>query len=265
MARGKTKGKKGKAAEEKREIDFFDDDSGFANPLAGVELAAAAKAKTGSSPTAGSSAELSASEAEASDAPPIPAKAQVDSGKTQQELDEDELVGPSPEATTENAFDAAAVSEVRPKRVRRYSANVEAKAANSRWSAAGEEAEGETGSPVVARNDDGSAPAGFFKLDRPPKSKEPEPEEAEKPAFKLFGFKLSSGKGKRGAGSTSSSADLEAALAGWKAETTSHEEVVHAMDKYIEGKMVHAKLESAVLSVVAHLGEGATPFVLYFS
>ena len=26
--------------------------------------------------------------------------------------------------------------------------------------------------------------------------------------------------------------DLEAALAGWKAETTSHEEVVHAMDKY---------------------------------
>jgi hypothetical protein len=68
-------------------------------------------------------------------------------------------------------------------RERRYSANVEQRTKNTKWSAAGskevgtasqlaemaaEEADAEMREDGVGRNVDGSAPAGFFKLQRDP-------------------------------------------------------------------------------------------------
>ena len=130
--------------ENRREVEFDDEGSAFDNPLS--------------------------KQAD-------PATEQV---KTQQQLDEEELGSGSPPATPDRGPGPSAGAG-RPQRQRRYSGAVTKRAQNTKWSAnssgdagsaaalraaeaaAQEEADIEAGK---VRDSDGSAPAGFFKLQR---------------------------------------------------------------------------------------------------
>lgn len=168
------KGKLGKLSpkeptrEKRMEVEFDDDDSDFSNPLAGMKWGGVPKPGVGGVP---------ASAAALSEAASPQKSARAIAAARDDELAIETNFAANPGSPPVSGTESPAVR----KRERRYSANVEKRMASSKWTSGTDPDEEDPDAAAAAisaaaareeaelqktRNADGSAPTGFFKLER---------------------------------------------------------------------------------------------------